>query len=107
LSAPAKPALAGAFFAPAKILRLLTSPPGSSKFVIAILPTDVEESEPMSQLDAAPPGEAYPKPTLHFLCGKMAAGKSTFSRIDQITAYFVPPAEAEEFNVRLYRGGGE
>jgi hypothetical protein len=37
----------------------------------------------------------------------MAAGKSTFSRIDQITAYFVPPAEAEEFNVRLYRGGGE
>jgi predicted kinase len=184
---------------------------------------DIKESEPMTQPDAAPPGAAYPKPTLHFLCGKMAAGKSTFSRklaaesgailvcedlwlsrlypdeiqtfddylkysarlketlaphlvdllrggnsvvldfpgnvprqrqwfrsifeaagaahvlhfidlpdalckeqlqvrnreqppgskvmseqeFDQITAYFVPPAEAEEFNVRLYRGGDE
>jgi pantothenate kinase len=35
-------------------------------------------------------------PKLIFMCGKMAAGKSTLARI---TAYFQPPSENEGFNV--------
>jgi predicted kinase len=56
----------------------LTSSPGSSKLFIAD-PAD-DHPLPMKTPGAATSGATAQEPTLHFFCGKMAAGKSTLSK---------------------------
>ncbi len=61
--------------------------------------------------------------TLHMLCGKIAAGKSTLAaelarnemgthafsdtkeQFEQVTRHFVPPSPAEGFSVVIHRPG--